>query len=94
MFFWLQIVHMDKLKKPKPETIPMGIRLTKEQREKLDAMARKVGLDVADLIRIGLDAMIVHYKANGERLLLPLDYSEVFVTRKLSAKDESDKKAA
>ena len=85
---------MEKTKKTKPETIPMGIRLTKDQRDKLDAMAKRIGLDVADLIRIGLDAMIAHYKANGERLLLPLDYSEVFVTRKLIAKDESGKKAA
>lgn len=70
----------------------MGIRLTLEQRAALERMAQKTGVEVSQLIRFAIDALIAHYEANGGRLLLPLDFSEI--VRVEMARHEPRKKSA
>lgn len=55
----------------------MGIRLTLEQRASLERIAAATGVEVSQCIRFAIDALIAHYKANGDRLVLPIDFSEI-----------------
>ena len=62
-----------------------GVRLTDEQRDALERMKADTKLDVADLIRHAVDALIQHYERCGRRLVLPVDFSEVVEVYKASS---------
>lgn len=74
------------------ESTTMGIRLTLEQRNALERIAKQTGVEVSQLIRFAIDALIAHYKATGDRLVLPIDFSEV--VRVERARQEPRKKSA
>lgn len=52
------------------------VRLTEEQYQDLERIAKKTSQDPAKLIRLAIEALFQHYERNGNRLLLPLDFSE------------------
>lgn len=83
---------MPKGKLTASESTPIGVRLTMAQRAKLDSLARSCGIEVSHLIRFGIDALITHYHANGDRLVLPIDFSEVVTAVKNTA-SQPEKKA-
>lgn len=54
----------------------MGIRITESQREELEKLAATHGVEVSQLIRWGIDAMLDHVKKQGNRLHLPIRLDE------------------
>ena len=76
------------------------VRLTDEQHSALQSIADETGQDVAKLLRYGAEALIKHYKLNGNRLVLPIDFGEVVqVLRSAAAEhkksgDDKSSKAA
>ena len=52
------------------------VRLTEEQHSKLEEIAGKTSQDPAKLCRLAIEALFLHYERNGNRLILPLDFSE------------------
>ena len=78
---------------PMAEFTQMGIRITKDQREALEKIAEKAGVDVSQLIRFGIDALIKHYHRCGEKLVLPIDFSDSIPLRPSAPVEAPDFKA-
>ena len=61
-----------------PTRVTTTVRLTADQKRKLEALARKNDVEVSQLIRWGIDALLAHAERHGGRLLLPIDLGETF----------------
>lgn len=60
------------------KTKGIGLRLPERQYAALQEMAEETDTDPAQLIRHAIEALIKHYKRCGRRLVLPIDFTEVF----------------
>lgn len=58
--------------------VNFSIRLSPDQKARLQALARRLDLDPADLIRFAIRALLVHAAAHEGRILLPIDFDETF----------------
>jgi len=56
----------------------IGVRFNAEQLADLKQIADANGVEVAQLIRWAVDALIRHVDRNHGRLILPLDFSETY----------------
>ena len=68
-----------------------SFRFKEGQRQALEKIGKENGdVDVSQLVRWAIDALIAHVERNGGRLLLPVDFSETFeVTSKVESKSHS-----
>lgn len=57
-------------------TNPVPIRFTEEQRRSLREVAETCGLSETDVIRMAIQALVDHYRHHGNRLVLPLRFTE------------------
>lgn len=55
-----------------------NVRLSTEQLEALKRVADQNSVEVSQLIRWAVDALIRHAERHGGRLLLPIDFSETW----------------
>ena len=67
------------------------VRLTPEHYTELKSIADETNEDVAKLIRHAVAALIKHYRRSGNRLVLPIDFSEVVQVLSLSAQKNANK---
>jgi len=70
----VHVANMPKL--TATESVTMGIRVTKEQRSALEKIAQANGVEVSQLIRWSVDALIEHVERCGGRLVLPIRFGE------------------
>jgi Ribbon-helix-helix domain len=70
------------------------VRLTDSQMAALKAIAERNGVEVSQLIRWGIDALIAHVERNGGRLLLPMEFGETFTSHQPQAQPENLLRAA
>ncbi|HEV7401481.1 MAG TPA: CopG family transcriptional regulator [Chthoniobacteraceae bacterium] len=56
-----------------------SVRLDPGQKEQLEAIAKKNGVDPAQLIRWAIDELVKYAEKNGGRILLPIDFGEKLV---------------
>ena len=57
------------------DKVTTSIRLFASQRDELEKISRRTGVDVSHLIRVAIEAMLNHYDACGQRLVLPLQFT-------------------
>lgn len=70
----------------------IGVRFSEAQLAGLKQIADTADVDVSDLIRWAVGALIEHAKRNGGRIMLPLDFSESYESRPmLRAAEEPEK---
>ena len=70
-----------------------SFRFKEGQREKLEKIAADNGVEVSQLIRWAVDALIAHVERNGGRLLLPVDFSETFEVKTVQRLEKTQKVA-
>lgn len=61
-----------------PLTNGAQFRFTEEQKRRVQEIAEASGLRRADIIRMAVQALIDYYDNHGNRLLLPLRFTETF----------------
>ena len=71
------------------KTSMMTIRLTAQQRQDLERIALETGVEVSQLIRMAIEALLKHYRAHGNKLTLPLDFSDSVQSYLMVAEDQS-----
>lgn len=71
---------------------PIGVRLKSAQRAGLQRLADKYGVEMVDVLRWAIDALLQYCEAHEGRLVLPVDFNESFTT--FPAAQASKKKKA
>lgn len=57
-----------------------SVRWRPGQKENLERIAKATGLEVIDLVRASVDALVSYVDAHGGKLLLPLNFQTGFKT--------------
>lgn len=71
-----------------------SFRFKEGQRKSLEKISRDNGdVDVSQLVRWAIDALIEHVERNGGRLLLPVDFSETYGEKRTAVPEKSLKSA-
>lgn len=63
---------------------PLNFRVTKEQHEALREIAKKNGVNVSQLVRWAVEALIRQVEQNEGRLTLPIDFASERTKPKLA----------
>ena len=81
------ITRIHKLRIHKTVAKPnFNVRISEEQRAELQELADQNGVEISQLIRWALDALLRHAKAHDGRLLLPLNFEETWAVHKRGGK--------
>jgi hypothetical protein len=54
-----------------------GVRLTEEERAKLELIAIELDIPLSALLRMGAIALLAHIKKHNGKIVLPLDFEDL-----------------
>ncbi len=57
----------------------LPVRLTDEEKRQMAKIAEETGLTASTLIRLLIESLVRHYRENGGRLALPMQWSDIVV---------------